>query len=89
MTEMLLINAGITGFLMLLFGVLFRMVARLRDSTSSNFKDCFNKITEFRVEVAKEYVTNSYLKEVETRIMAQLDSLDGKLERLIRNSMKK
>ena len=85
MTEMLLINAGIAGFLMLLFGILFRMVARLRDSTSSNFKDCFNKITEFRVEVAKEYASVNHRKDVENRIMNRLDSI----ERLVRNSMKK
>ena len=89
MTETLLMNGGILTLVILCIGVIFRMVARLRDHTSASFKDCFKQITDFRVEVAKEYATNGYLREVETRIMAQLDSLDGKLERLIRNSTKK
>jgi len=85
MTEILLINGGVLTFVAILFGVLFRMVARLRDSTSANFKDCFNRITEFRVEVAKQYVTANHLREVEDRIMNRLDSI----ERLVRNSLKK
>ena len=85
MTEILWMNGAVAGLVMLIFGVIFRMVARLRDSTGSNFKDCFNKITEFRVEVAKEYASVNHLKEVEDRIMNRLDSI----ERLVRNSMKK
>lgn len=37
----------------------------------------------FKLEVAKTYATISYLKDVETRLGSQLNSLDRKLDRLL------
>lgn len=102
MTEMqsLLMNGAVLGLVTLMIGILFRIVARdrahdnaslkdLRDHTTATAKDIYVQLTNFRVEVAKSYVSDSHLKEVEDRIMARLLSLDEKMERLIRNSMKK
>lgn len=92
--------AGALVVVLAVLGVLFKIAARdrahhnealeaLRAHTTATAKDIYVQLTNFRVEVAKEYATNSYLREVEGRIMALLASLDGKLERLIRNSAKK
>ncbi|KKL62859.1 hypothetical protein LCGC14_2180900 [marine sediment metagenome] len=85
MIETLWLNGATLALVALVLGVIFRMLARLRVDTSATAKDIYVQLTNFRVEVAKEYATNSYLKEVETRIMARLDSI----ERLVRNSVKK
>ena len=96
MTETLWLNGATLALVSGIIWVLFRTVARvrldnstgltaLRDHNTATAKDIYVQLTNFRVEVAKEYATNSYLGEVETRLMARLDSI----ERLIRNSVKK
>ena len=96
MTETLWLNGATLALVSGIIWVLFRTVARvrldnstgltaLRDHNTATAKDIYVQLTNFRVEVAKEYATNSYLAEVESRIMARLDSI----ERLVRNSRKK
>lgn len=38
-------------------------------------------LAEFKTEVAKEYASIKYLKDVETRILAHLDKIEEKLDR--------
>ena len=85
MTETLWLNGATLALVALVLGVIFRIIARLRADTTATAKDIYVQLTNFRVEVAKEYATNSYLREMETRLMSRLDSI----ERLVRNSVKK
>ncbi len=85
MTETLWLNGATLALVSGIIWVLFRTVAKLRTDTSATAKDIYVQLTNFRVEVAKEYATNKYLGEVEDRIMNRLDSI----ERLVRNSVKK
>ena len=85
MTETLWLNGATLALVALVLGVIFRMIARLRADTSATAKDIYIQLTNFRVEVAKQYVTANHLREVEDRIMNRLDSI----ERLVRNSLKK
>ncbi|KKL48231.1 hypothetical protein LCGC14_2327610 [marine sediment metagenome] len=85
MTETLWLNGATLALVALVLGVIFRMLARLRVDTSATAKDIYIQLTNFRVEVAKQYVTASHLRDVEDRIMNRLDSI----ERLVRNSVKK
>ena len=96
MTETLWLNGATLALVSGIIWVLFRTVARvrldnstgltdLRDHNTATAKDIYVQLTNFRVEVAKEYAMKCYLREVESRIMARLDSI----ERLVRNSMKK
>ncbi len=85
MTETLWLNGATLALVALVLGVIFRMLARLRLDTSATAKDIYIQLTNFRVEVAKEYVSVGHLREVEDRIMNRLDSI----ERLVRNSAKK
>ena len=85
MTETLWLNGATLALMALVLGVIFRMIARLRADTSATAKDIYIQLTNFRVEVAKQYVTANHLREVEDRIMNRLDSI----ERLVRNSLKK
>ena len=85
MTETLWLNGATLALVALVLGVIFRMIARLRADTSATAKDIYVQLTNFRVEVAKEYVSVGHLKDVENRIMSRLDSI----ERLVRNSIKK
>ena len=85
MTETLWLNGATLALVALVLGVIFRMLARLRVDTSATAKDIYIQLTNFRVEVAKQYVTANHLRDVEDRIMNRLDSI----ERLVRNSVKK
>lgn len=83
--EFLWMNGAIAGFVMLILGVLFRTLARLRADTTATARDIYGQLTNFRIEVAKQYVTANHLRDVEDRIMNRLDSI----EKLVRNSLKK
>ena len=85
MTETLWLNGATLALVALVLGVIFRMLARLRADTTATAKDIYVQLTNFRVEVAKQYVTANHLRDVEDRIMNRLDSI----ERLVRNSVKK
>ncbi|KKL66587.1 hypothetical protein LCGC14_2143480 [marine sediment metagenome] len=96
MTETLWLNGATLALVSGIIWVLFRTVARvrldnntgltaLRDHNTATAKDIYVQLTNFRVEVAKQYVTANHLRDVEDRIMARLDSI----ERLVRNSVKK
>ncbi|KKL65671.1 hypothetical protein LCGC14_2126310 [marine sediment metagenome] len=96
MTETLWLNGATLALVSGIIWVLFRTVARvrldnstgltaLRDHNTATAKDIYVQLTNFRVEVAKQYVTANHLRDVEDRIMNRLDSI----ERLVRNSVKK
>ncbi|KKL18668.1 hypothetical protein LCGC14_2473250 [marine sediment metagenome] len=96
MTETLWLNGATLALVSGIIWVLFRAVARvrldnntgltdLRAHTTATAKDIYVQLTNFRVEVAKQYVTANHLRDVEDRIMNRLDSI----ERLVRNSVKK
>ncbi len=43
--------------------------------------DCREDLAAYKTEVAKDYASIGYLKDVEKRIMAQLEKIEGKIDR--------
>ena len=66
------------------FPILFALaglVWRTRVACDAQIEKLREQYNNFRVEVAKEYVTNKYLQEVEGRLIKRLEAIDKKLDR--------
>jgi uncharacterized membrane-anchored protein YhcB (DUF1043 family) len=72
------IVVGIIGALAAAFRHLQSQIGEVRKDSS----DTRQRVDEFRVEVAKNYVTNSAIREFEERMVAAIDRLADRLDRL-------
>lgn len=78
------------------FLALFRMIARVkkdngdglfevRGEQERNIASCREALSEFKIHVARNYVSVGYLKDVETRLTSHLLRIEKKLEDVGRN----
>jgi len=58
-------------------------ISAARAKSASDIAAVEKELTDFKVEVAREYARNGYIKDVEQRLIDRLSSLDGKIDRLL------
>lgn len=79
-----------------IFLALFRMIAKFRSQTEeeildlkgsqeNKFSDCREALSEFKIHVARNYVSTSYLKDVESRLTGHLLRIEKKLDEAGKN----
>lgn len=74
-----------------IFFALFRMIVRYRNKAEEDNADikgsyeqrislCKDALSEFKIHVARNYVSNNYLKDVENRLTEHLLRIEKKLD---------
>lgn len=66
-----------------LVGALFWMRLRDRDEVDNALRDLKDELANYKLIVATSFVSVPYLKDVEGRIMAHLEKIDHKIDRVI------
>jgi hypothetical protein len=66
-----------------LVGALFWLRFRDRDETDKTLRNIAADLASYKLTVATSFVSVSYLKDVEGRIMAHLEKIDQKIDRVI------
>jgi hypothetical protein len=66
-----------------LVGALFWLRFRDRDETDKTLRGLAADLASYKLTVATSFVSVSYLKDVEGRIMAHLEKIEKKIDRVI------
>jgi len=66
-----------------LVGALFWLRFRDRDETDKTLRSLAADLASYKLTVATSFVSVSYLKDVEGRIMAHLEKIEKKIDRVI------
>lgn len=64
-------------------GALFWLRFRDRDDVDSALRGLRDELANYKLLVATSFVSVAYLKDVEVRIMAHLDKIEKKIDRVI------
>lgn len=64
-----------------IFSAIFWWIWRLQSHIEQIESDVLAQLTEFKLDVAKNYASNASLRETEARLVAHLNRIEAKLDR--------